>query len=576
MIGILSKEEIERCRSLIPKEQTLLSCLSMLLLTNTDTMSHSKRTIRTYNPNHVAFLLTDLELFVIGLGPIAPGSSVNIHARCKLCDVCTVQTGYLHSSSSLKDTSPTSDGVHISDRKTSSNQYAMKITPKSRSTMTLMSASPVDTLELQKERILKIASTLNTLVREAIIKHKVEEKLDVAEKVTISNVYYKCGDLLIEGDIHLNLQKISFVQKHARDLNLNLLRLSPTENYSFSIDTITVYECKQSELKLVHDHSSVIISAQGKTPEGNTHHLFCFKKSEIITESQDIVDQVVMASLHHSSGNHGEPSKSFTYHSESSDSSSYLQEQDFVLVDDPDILKEEAPMAEEEEDISLTSESYRTVLDDKPTHHPYKNNFKVKSDIMSETEMLWVQSHLPLRHNDDPLELVYSTNKNGISIRTFFSRLANRSPCIMVIRDDRGHVFGAFTSDPWNTEKTIHYGSGETFLFKMRPEMKKYPWSRINDDFMLSTKEEFISLGSGGKGVGLWIDDDLLYGSTNRCDTFNNETLSYNTDFKVIEMEVWSPETTKKPKAGTMMNATELFGTTFTYKPPTRSFNPYA
>ncbi|EFA85063.1 hypothetical protein PPL_02060 [Heterostelium album PN500] len=91
---------------------------------------------------------------------------------------------------------------------------------------------------------------------------------------------------------------------------------------------------------------------------------------------------------------------------------------------------------------------------------------------------------------------------------------------------------------------------------------------------MLSTKESFISLGSGGKGVGLWIDEELFYGSSNRCETFNNDILAHSSDFKLIDLEVWSPVLKKSDKVK-QTNATDFFGTTYTYKPPPRRFNAF-
>eukprot|EP01133_Synstelium_polycarpum_P017961 gene17961-21434_t len=284
-----------------------------------------------------------------------------------------------------------------------------------------MTFSPSDTPEIQKERVLRIVATINSLVRDSLINQRLKSQLDSTETFTVPLVYFrKAEKVFIEGEIYLTLQKLSFIQKYVKDHHLKLLP-KVSENYSFSIDTIAIYECKQqhsADAKKLKHFSEVILSSQGSTLSS--------------------------------------PSASFGF---------------------------------------------------------------------------------------------------------FFPK--------------QEYVFGAYTADAWNSEKTVHYGSGETFLFKLRPEKKKYSWTRLNDDFMLSTKEAFISLGSGGKGVGLWVDEDLLYGSSNRSETFNNDVLGHSVDFKVMELEVWSPvraNVAAKPK---VVNATDFFGTTFSYKPPPKAYNPY-
>ena len=56
-------------------------------------------------------------------------------------------------------------------------------------------------------------------------------------------------------------------------------------------------------------------------------------------------------------------------------------------------------------------------------------------------------------------------------------------------------------------------------------------------------KNDKIGLG-GGNGFGLWIDDDLLHGSSMSCETFDNPCLSKIHDdnglFEIANLEVWT------------------------------------
>ncbi|EFA85061.1 TLDc domain-containing protein [Heterostelium album PN500] len=358
MIGVLGEADLAKCQELLPRDQSFVTGFPLLLLQNNSTISHAKSGVAA----------------------------------------TTTTTTSSTSSSSSTSTTPT---------------YTTPIPPTT--SWTLMTFSPNDTPDIQKERVLKIVATVNSMVRDSLIQQKLEAHLNTSEKITIPNVYYKTGDLLIEGEIYLTLQRLSFIQKCVKDLNLKILKKNK-DNYSFSIDTISIYECKQSELKCVKHHQSVILSSQGKTPDIKSSYLFCFLKSEIaeitnniirvITESQDIVDQVVMESQHHGSsngvinfnGNSGSVGTGGGNNDQNKSklSTSNLSDSEFLLVDEIENFNEvgssneQDTYIEEEEDIHLTANSYQTKLDDQPTHHPTKINFKVNSDILTNDDMLWV------------------------------------------------------------------------------------------------------------------------------------------------------------------------------------------
>ncbi|KAJ3110334.1 hypothetical protein HDU96_006718 [Phlyctochytrium bullatum] len=137
--------------------------------------------------------------------------------------------------------------------------------------------------------------------------------------------------------------------------------------------------------------------------------------------------------------------------------------------------------------------------------------------------------------------------------------------------DTSDSVFGAFLSDPWpsNDEaKSKFYGTGQCFIFTLRPFAKLYPWvgldlqqslesedQQVRDDamvrrqhledvasfFIMSTKRE-ITVGGGGGKFGITIDHDLRHGTTANCLTFNNEPLTGNksTDFECLNLEIYA------------------------------------
>jgi len=65
-----------------------------------------------------------------------------------------------------------------------------------------------------------------------------------------------------------------------------------------------------------------------------------------------------------------------------------------------------------------------------------------------------------------------------------------------------------------------------------------------NSHFIL-TDDSTISLGSGGAGFGLWIDNDFLRGSSSPCETFMNSCLASSEQFKCLDIEIWGLEAYK-------------------------------
>jgi len=167
-------------------------------------------------------------------------------------------------------------------------------------------------------------------------------------------------------------------------------------------------------------------------------------------------------------------------------------------------------------------------------------NFKGDSDILSAKDILYLQFKMPERHRLERWEMVYSTTRHGISMNTFYTKVYQRAPTVIIVEDINHHIFGAYASEPWVKTKQVHYGSGESFLFKLKPVSKIFKWSKLNDYFMYS-KPDFISLGSGGGGYGLWLDSDFERGSSATCDTFQNEPLSLTEQFEILKIEVWAP-----------------------------------
>lgn len=84
----------------------------------------------------------------------------------------------------------------------------------------------------------------------------------------------------------------------------------------------------------------------------------------------------------------------------------------------------------------------------------------------------------------------------------------------------------------------------------MKPKIAYYPWVGTKDSGFDQKKDIpvscqlFMAAGSdritvgAGSGSGLWLDENLHKGKTERCDTFGNKPLCSNGDFTCTIIEV--------------------------------------
>lgn len=188
-------------------------------------------------------------------------------------------------------------------------------------------------------------------------------------------------------------------------------------------------------------------------------------------------------------------------------------------------------------------------------------------------------SAVPRRFGDAGGEwyLLHSTSRDGTSLAHMLRSAAGAGPCVLLVRDTTGRLFGAFLSElrePASTGGNSFYGCGETFLFAFGtialppPPLERgftpaadgaspaaaspappaaaeklalfpFRWTKRNDHFICCTAEADASsagcyggghtleliVGAGGGGGGLVMHADLERGSSAACDTFGNNPL---------------------------------------------------
>ncbi|KAM4761840.1 TBC1 domain family member 24-like isoform 2-T2 [Cyanocitta cristata] len=198
--------------------------------------------------------------------------------------------------------------------------------------------------------------------------------------------------------------------------------------------------------------------------------------------------------------------------------------------------------------------------------------------------------------------------ESGITVvqRRFYTCCEGYEPTVLLIKTTKGEVCGAFLSSDWSERKKSgatsgFFGTGECFVFTVRPEAERYEWvlikkpelakavprsrqrspspapeSRLGSSrdsrssspnhlavpspqrrdrlspflairhFLLPSKtasmfmsgsRDGIVIGGGG-GQALSLDASLLWGHTEHCETFDNPPLCQE-NFQVQLLEVW-------------------------------------
>lgn len=138
-------------------------------------------------------------------------------------------------------------------------------------------------------------------------------------------------------------------------------------------------------------------------------------------------------------------------------------------------------------------------------------------------DLLRIHAALPPRCGMRDWELLYSTRRSGLSINTFFRQVTGRQDTILVCKDAMGHTFGMFQGFPWKSQRDF-YGRGESFVFTVRPEFQKYPWTRTNSMFSLTNTSGLLF--GGGFKAAIWLDEDFNHGASGYCPTWGNPMLS--------------------------------------------------
>ena len=233
-------------------------------------------------------------------------------------------------------------------------------------------------------------------------------------------------------------------------------------------------------------------------------------------------------------------------------------------------------------DVSSFTSDYknRTVVSDVRGDIPDASLLESLSSILTYNQIVtlwrWIPDRITL--TGTPC-MAYSSDNDGFSLTTFYSKSEIYEPTVLVIKTVGGEIFGAYCSTSWAERnakddkgaRQVYFGTGESFLFSFSlPNQssnghgqngseetsgngKKYAWifaegsssaenlskqERHARELFLCGQHDMISIG-GGNGNGIYLDSTLNYGKTDKCLTFDNPPLCKEKDFQIAAIEVF-------------------------------------
>lgn len=174
--------------------------------------------------------------------------------------------------------------------------------------------------------------------------------------------------------------------------------------------------------------------------------------------------------------------------------------------------------------------------------HLYVPPMSEPSALMEAHHMVGLAAEVPMRYRQSTWRLVYSTQRDGISMQTLLRNAKGKSPTVLVVRDMGRAVFGAYCSEPWRLSPR-YYGTGETFVFQLAPQEVLWHWwakrmTLQQNDFFMWGSTEALAVGGAG-GYALWLDAELANGISRPSLTFGNTSLSSAEEFRIGAVELW-------------------------------------
>ncbi|KAG8383523.1 hypothetical protein BUALT_Bualt04G0022400 [Buddleja alternifolia] len=189
-------------------------------------------------------------------------------------------------------------------------------------------------------------------------------------------------------------------------------------------------------------------------------------------------------------------------------------------------------------DSTVEGISMQTLNESKPSENLPETS--EPSLLLSEKTRSVLYAALPVIVQGRKWMLLYSTWRHGISLSSLYRRsMLLPGPSLLVVGDRNGAIFGGLVEAPLrSTNKRRYQGTNNSFVFtNVSGHPVIFRPTGINRYFTLCNTE-YLALGGGGH-FALYLDGDLLSGSSSSSETYGNPCLARSEDFQVKEIELW-------------------------------------
>ena len=149
----------------------------------------------------------------------------------------------------------------------------------------------------------------------------------------------------------------------------------------------------------------------------------------------------------------------------------------------------------------------------------------------------WIKPNSKIKFN-----LLYQISRDGDNISTFYNKVKDKCPTLIIIKSKSGYKFGGYTTNTWEPN---NYKKDElAFLFSLNKK-KKYNIKNDHIQYAIYGCSDYFAFGGGHD---LRINDKCTSNNYNSCNSSSYNTIEqYELNggqeyFLVDELEVYNVE----------------------------------
>ena len=144
----------------------------------------------------------------------------------------------------------------------------------------------------------------------------------------------------------------------------------------------------------------------------------------------------------------------------------------------------------------------------------------IDESMLPHSVFVRIAVHFPLIFQLHNWTVLYNCLQHGTSFNTMIKKCMHQDPLLLIVKEYKGRMFGAFFSEPIEFGRT---GSGEMFIWTYNEETDKvsvFKWTTKNE-FFVFIDSNGMGIGMGRK-YGIFLNSFLEKGSSAATETFGN------------------------------------------------------